>query len=627
MALQSTIEWIFDPIPPSGAREGGIPSAHVFTPDLHTFVREVIQNAGDQRLSADTTVRVVFTLMELQGEDLQEFLRALAWDRLSPHLSAVAEANMPTISGRIQRGVDAASRGPLRLIRIDDFETHGLNGGEDEQGQNFNALCRNTLETMEAQPVRGGRGGSYGLGKTVLWSFSELSTVIFSSRPSKTRQRELRLFGRCELPTHDCMYQDWSGLGFFGSPDPVVNPKRSVSVWGKAAENLAPLLQLARPQAAGTSIVVVGFHEPAEEQTRDLRDIAKDIARSAGLWFWPCLIDTPPRLRIEVRAIGRGGTNAFSAVVVPPAEAQPFVDASAAASPTEHLNAEADVAHQNISVRIPPRRGSGVRQDSPSLASNARLRVRRGAEADDSTKKNQVALIRGAGMVVQYRPLVSGLFEYPLFAVLEVGTAAGGTEGHHAAEDFFRDAEPPSHNNWEHTAQRIAANYERGARARLQELWDSVGKALASFASTRPVDQAPGPTDLAGLFRLSGSGGGDGERSFDVTDLSAAFDGLHWSFHGRVRVRATPDRGWRVAIRVYASAESGRGGILPIEKLKLSTGSATIGAEGSAIVRIASPERVVVFDGTTGLNDLAVMVGARARARVEVRPSFEEVLR
>ena len=39
------LDWIFDPLPPSGARVGGIPIAHVFRPTVDVFVRELIQNS------------------------------------------------------------------------------------------------------------------------------------------------------------------------------------------------------------------------------------------------------------------------------------------------------------------------------------------------------------------------------------------------------------------------------------------------------------------------------------------------------------------------------------------------------------------------------------------------------
>ena len=84
-----------------------------------------------------------------------------------------------TISPRLSEYLDAISRdGVLQILRIDDVETKGLLGDEDEVDSNSNLLCRHTLITA------GGRresGGSFGLGKSVLWLFSGLSTVLFSS--------------------------------------------------------------------------------------------------------------------------------------------------------------------------------------------------------------------------------------------------------------------------------------------------------------------------------------------------------------------------------------------------------------------------------------------------------------
>ena len=67
---------------------------------------------------------------------------------------------------RLERALERFDAEPLTLLRIDDSGTQGLTGGENEEGKNFNALCRNVLDTAEDRPLR---GGSFGLGKAVLW--------------------------------------------------------------------------------------------------------------------------------------------------------------------------------------------------------------------------------------------------------------------------------------------------------------------------------------------------------------------------------------------------------------------------------------------------------------------------
>lgn len=83
--MPPTHRWLFDTLPPSGAKRGGDPSEHAFKHDLETFVRGVIKNANDQ---ATGTPVVALELLELEGEALESFQRAIAWDELQAHLRA-----------------------------------------------------------------------------------------------------------------------------------------------------------------------------------------------------------------------------------------------------------------------------------------------------------------------------------------------------------------------------------------------------------------------------------------------------------------------------------------------------------------------------------------------------------
>lgn len=222
----SNIDWIFDPVPASGAVHGGLAQAQVFDNTIDSFVREVLQNARDQRMSNEP-VRVRFHLEELGSPDLEAFLEGIQWASLREHLDAVSEADQITISPRIRASLhEFDTHGRMRIMRIDDLGTKGLTGGEDEHDSNFNALCRHTLVTS------GGRresGGSFGLGKSVLWRYSGLSTVIFSSLLSDSPNR-MRFFGRTLLTYHQTSYGDWEGSGWLGARQQRPNGSRAVSV-------------------------------------------------------------------------------------------------------------------------------------------------------------------------------------------------------------------------------------------------------------------------------------------------------------------------------------------------------------------------------------------------------------
>lgn len=54
-----SVGWLFDGLPPSGARRGGDPSEYVFRHDIESFVREVVQNANDQALGCRRTIPAI----------------------------------------------------------------------------------------------------------------------------------------------------------------------------------------------------------------------------------------------------------------------------------------------------------------------------------------------------------------------------------------------------------------------------------------------------------------------------------------------------------------------------------------------------------------------------------------
>ena len=190
-------EWIFDPAPPSGSRKGGLANAQVFDPSIDTFVREVLQNSKDQTLGEGDAVSVRFSLTELTGPAVTDFLAAISWDGLGEHITAASEAGGITIAGRLRDGPSELEEGTLRVLQIEDRYTRGLTGGEDEDESNFNALCRHELVTSSERKES---GGSFGIGKSVLWRFSNLSTVLFLSKLCD-EQRD-RFFGRVLLPWH-----------------------------------------------------------------------------------------------------------------------------------------------------------------------------------------------------------------------------------------------------------------------------------------------------------------------------------------------------------------------------------------------------------------------------------------
>src|SRR6185436_9111258 len=117
---------------------------------------------------------------------------------------------------------------------------------------------------------QGNRGGSFGIGKSVLWRFSMVSTVLFNSTIKQNGKISSRFFGRSLLPFHSALGKHWDGSGWIGKNVKVDGGMRAESLWDEEARVQAQKTALARDSSmqTGTSILVVGFAEPEEEEPR-----------------------------------------------------------------------------------------------------------------------------------------------------------------------------------------------------------------------------------------------------------------------------------------------------------------------------------------------------------------------
>ena len=103
------------------------------------------------------------------------------WEELERHLHGVVEQSFNGCERfkRELKELNATNRG-FRLLRISDSGTRGLTGPETGADGNFASLCRNKLTNTQTSG-----GGSYGLGKVVLWTHSGIGATLFFSELSE----------------------------------------------------------------------------------------------------------------------------------------------------------------------------------------------------------------------------------------------------------------------------------------------------------------------------------------------------------------------------------------------------------------------------------------------------------
>ncbi|MEZ5343578.1 MAG: hypothetical protein R2706_19730 [Acidimicrobiales bacterium] len=611
--MHDEVEWVFDPSPPSGQRQGGIATAHVIKPTLDNFVREVLQNSRDRRLPGHCA-EVAFGVHRISGAAKEALLTAIRWNSLKRHIDGAAEQGGVTIGPQLLWALDRIASNELIVLTIEDSATEGLTGDEHEDG-NFSRLVRHTLVTDEGG---GQRGGSFGIGKAVLWRFSSISTVLFATRTDQEGGlTDLRAIGRAELPFHRTLDQkstDWSGPGWFGIVDTLENQQqRAISVWGEAAEvAVAPaLIDRRHNQQSGTSIAVLDFFEPEREEQRSVGDVASDILESTARWFWPSLIGEPS-LRVSVVATNDGKVE-FEGVARLTPEVETFAQACDR-EPRDLFAEPGDVHLGEIDLQIPARKTPPV---DPPTDAQFTLKLRRAAADESRRLQGHVALVRGAGMVVDYVRIAGSATDSPFHGVLLAGTARGSTPSDEALERFLRSAEPPSHNQWTPDTDRIRAEYARGARARLDELSRAVQNAVRSAMAEQPEDSWEGPKKLAEMLPLTGRGGGKkAQATYRASALRAqlAPDGT-WAFEGRIRRFGDTEAPWQARVETWLDAESGRGTPIELRDFRIENGTGVrLVAPGVCNVPAATSE--ITFSGSTVPPDVAA--AGRTRLRLEV---------
>ncbi len=215
------------------------------------IAREAIQNSVDARDDYSIPVSVVFERLSVPVSDLPGHAEFL--DRLKRCLTFVAGQEK---AEKFFNSAIALMQGKnLPVLKISDFNTKGLSGGDKEVGGNWYRLVR----AAGTSSMKGVGGGSFGIGKGAPIAASELRTVFYSSVNDKN---ELVCQGKARLVSHHDDEQDVKqGVGFYG-------------VEGYHAirdANLVP--DLFKRSERGTDIFVMGYKSDGDWERKLVKSV------------------------------------------------------------------------------------------------------------------------------------------------------------------------------------------------------------------------------------------------------------------------------------------------------------------------------------------------------------------
>lgn len=638
---ESALTWYHRPAHTDGGREFGNAAAFAFEPSLSTLVREATQNSLDERVDPSRPVRVRFTVHEISGERLFEFLNALHWDdELAEHYEQAANHGKKVGRTIAEALTTMREHSRLTLIRVDDYNASGLTGDDfdDAEGDNrFAAVMRRQLESHKSSSTA---GGSFGLGKVAFWSTSRLGLVLANSTLSRPHEgrRERRMIGRLDLPWR--RLEDgtaFAGPAWFGEPDHA--HKGATRSWW-ADERAATNLYLERGSSdPGTSFLVVGVEDSILTTAPDIGelDAESDQARRAILRamheelvyalaenFWAAMVfgdDHPALLEASVTTLRNG------AVVVPeervrPESARPSgtraLQAYFNGAVTAQLAADDDVAMTTVPLTIPPRKDQQDGRRHPVLH-EAVLLVTTASDADGMSE-NSLVCMRGNRMEIESRSIGDTLSPGRFTAILLAGQAAGlATIESAAAEEFLRAAEPAAHNAWRRT-EDLTTTFARGAAARLEEFRRAMLPAVYSI-TRRPVSGAvdDGPGLLRELLTLNISAPSRSPGFPTVKRVDGGIDASGaWNLEVEVRVPERPDP-WTFKPVLRFVTRSGPS--IPVDWNHLE---AAAGCEvtGDGLVRCAAGARSVAIRGVSDVSTHPV-TASMSRTTVELQSTKE----
>lgn len=618
----SPAQWYFFSGGPGTPRYGDDPTKHAVDHDTESFVREVLQNANDQGLDGSEPVEVTFRFTSLRGDERRSFLRNLGWDGgLSSRIETVADGSHGRGYERLMNRL-ADTESELRLLTIEDRNTTGLTG-DWEDDSNYAALVRDELYSSKQEDTA---GGSYGLGKSVLWTFSSASTVVFNSHPVthvSGDKSSPRLIGRTKLPTHDVGGTTYQGAGWLCRPSETSEGVRPDSLWGNEAARLAKDLFVDRPEVSGTSAMVVGFRDPTRDTRPDLETLADEFIEASVKYFWPAIARGDLRVSVDLPDETR------EADVHDVPGIRPFVECyEERLGEDSSLESPGDVTGLDVPIDV-PKRSDG----SETSNGSGRLAVRLASPVDEDSYLNHVALFRGAGMVVKYYDQSRVAFgDRNFFGVLACGEARGETttDGDKEVDRFLRFAEPPAHDDWEST-ENLRDEYQRGFRKALDEMFDTLRDGLRHLVARSNHKDDSLSDRVLKRFPIHGgvsrrNGGASPAKVFEISS-SSSFEGDRWAFTGYVSPEEEFER-WTAEVSLTGIGEDGaKQDEIPIEELNTKSGQATINLE-DGVARIVADDdaREVEFTGESyQVGSGEFFSGEVGETQLEIRAELEPV--
>lgn len=379
-----------------GGQEQGLNDAGVeaFQGSIGQYVvRECAQNSGDAPASAGSVVRVEFDVSTWSTRDIP------CISELTEKLKACREYWKD--DEKTKRFFDAAlvelRHGKLRVLRVGDYGTTGLIGGDNERNKGWFALVKSQGVSVKQGDLA---GGSFGIGKSSPFAASRLRTVFYSTRTSESK---VALQGISRLVTHRGVSgKTTQAVGFIGGYLPGEKGRDPIFTAIRDPEMIPNRF---RRDQVGTDIYILGYytHEGNWE-----RELVVAILNN----FWPAIHRGTMEFKVGGKEIAADNLGQLINSLRGTPEFRAY----------QYYGAVVDRGHVEIETRLPTVGTCGLYLTT---------------SGDDLSK--DVCMMRKAGMIITtYRPQNMRTNYSGLFVCEE-------SKGNR----LLRAMEPPRHDQWD----------------------------------------------------------------------------------------------------------------------------------------------------------------------------------
>lgn len=428
---------------------------------LTVLIREAAQNSCDAALPGTRDVNFDVHIRALSGRRLQNWREFL----------------LPEPAGSTLGLADAMTREP-HILTIADRGTSGLGGPLradesplDGERADFVKFIRNVGERKDVDLG----GGSYGFGKGILYNVSRCHVIVADSRCVYRGRLQRRLIGAAMGDGFESGGVRYTGRHWLGVDESGI----AQALLDDEADAMAAALGLPgfSGEETGTTIAIVdidlGTDKPESGKPRTPEDAAQFMASTMVWNLWPRMIGggAESRLRCTVKSEG------FLVDVPDPErsiELRPFVEAYRKLErPGEYDVPERKAAPQEIGrfarseTMAPVRRHPVLSLAAPFVG---------GA--------HHCARMRQADLVVNYvagDPHPDEMIQY-----------AGVFKSSVAADEYFAEAEPPTHDDWvtsglQGTALGVVRLANSSVKSGMRLSLPDVARAVADDVSLAPL--------------------------------------------------------------------------------------------------------------------------------------------